>query len=115
VGHRILVVEDNDDLRQYFVEVLSIAGYDVEGAADGLQALRHLENRPPDLVVLDLRMGTFGGVDVLHEWTRKVSIVVVTGSPEDVPPTLKPDCVLTKPVYAEKLIATVQRCLATGS
>jgi two-component system, response regulator, stage 0 sporulation protein F len=108
---RILVVEDNDDLRAYYRDVLSAAGFEVEEAADGLQALRRLDNDVPDLLVCDLRMPFFSGVDVLQELTRKIPVVVVTGSPQDLPPHIQVECVLKKPVYAEKLIETVQQCL----
>jgi CheY-like chemotaxis protein len=97
--------------------VLSTGGFDVEEAADGLKALQHLDNRPPDLVVLDLRMPMLSGAEVRQELaanvlTRQIPVVVVTGSPEalgDVPV----DCVLTKPVMPEDLLAAVRRCLAS--
>jgi CheY-like chemotaxis protein len=43
VAKRILVIEDNDDLRQYFRDVVSTGGFDVEEASDGLKALRQLD------------------------------------------------------------------------
>lgn len=112
---RILVVEDNDDLRSFYHYALTAAGFDVQEAADGIQALRHLDNHPPDLVVLDLRLPMVSGVDVKEELaaniqTREIPIVVVTGSPQDLR-GVAPDCVLTKPVMPEELVRTVQRCL----
>jgi DNA-binding response OmpR family regulator len=115
---RILVVEDNDDLRQYFVDVLTIAGFDVEQAADGMQALRHLDNQTPDLVVLDLRMPMFTGLEIRQDLTaniltRNVPVVVVSGSPEDLR-DIEVDCVLKKPVMPDVLVDTVRRCLESG-
>jgi two-component system, cell cycle response regulator DivK len=84
VGKRILIVEDYDDLRQYFRGVLSTAGYDIEEAADGMQAHRHLDNRSPDLVVLDLRIPFFSGVEIRQDLTaniltRGIPVIVVSG------------------------------------
>jgi len=119
VPNRILVVEDNDDLRGMFRHALSMAGFDVEEAADGIQALRHLDNRPPDLVVLDLRMPMVSGLDIRQDLaasiqTRQIPIVVVSGSPEDLG-QVEVDCVLKKPVFPERLVETVRRCLADRS
>lgn len=108
---RILVVEDNEDLRALFRDALSAAGFDVTEAGDGLQALQRLHNDLPDLVVLDLRLPMLSGVDV-HESirSRDVPIVVVSGSPEDLGD--RPvECVLTKPVMPEQLVTTVRRCV----
>lgn len=113
---RILIVEDNDDLRHLFADALSAAGFHVSQASDGLQALRQLDGNPPDLVVLDLRLPYFSGVEIRQDLasnvvTRGIPVVVVSGSPEDLG-AARADCVLTKPVYPETLIAAVQRCLA---
>jgi CheY-like chemotaxis protein len=119
VPKRILLVEDNDSLRYYFSDVLALAGFQVIEAADGLQALREIESNPPDLVVMDFRMPMFS-VQVSQDlaanaWTRHIPVVMVTGCPQDLPPDVKVDCVLTKPVYGEQLIETVHRCLAAGA
>src|SRR4029078_3714055 len=59
---RILIVEDNSDLRRMFKTAVSLAGFDVDEAADGLEALRVVEERRPDLVVLDLALRALGGL-----------------------------------------------------
>ena len=50
----ILIVEDDADLRRVWRLALQLEGYNVEEAGDGIGALRHLDNHPPNLVVLDL-------------------------------------------------------------
>jgi CheY-like chemotaxis protein len=109
---RILVVDDNDDLRALFQHALAAGGFDVIEAADGVQALQQLHTQVLHLVILDLRMPMLNGVDV-HESirSRKIPIVVVTGSPEDLGDLLV-ECVLRKPVMPETLLETVRRCLA---
>jgi CheY-like chemotaxis protein len=116
---RILVIEDHDDLRSFFCDALTIAGFDTAQAGDGLQALRQLEGHPPDLVVLDLRMPMFNGVEIRQDLaanvlTRDIPVVVVSGSPEDLG-DLKVECLLKKPVTAETLVAAVKRCLAAAA
>jgi twitching motility two-component system response regulator PilH len=115
VPQRILVVEDNHDLRAMFRDALSIAGFHVTEASDGLQALRCLDNERPDLVVLDLRLPQISGVEIHDDLaaniqTRNIPIVVVSGSPHNLGD--RPvECVLTKPVLPEKLVETVRQCL----
>src|SRR5258708_17877070 len=82
---RILIVEDDVDLRRMFRTTLSMAGYDVEDAGDGVEALRIVENRLPDLIVLDLVLRALDRVSVQQELasralTPPLPIVIVTGS-----------------------------------
>jgi two-component system phosphate regulon response regulator PhoB len=114
---RILIVEDDTDLRRFFRTALSMAGYEVEEAGDGIDALHLIENRPPDLVVLDLILRVLDGVSVQQELaaqavTRNIPIVIVTGSAIDTG-ALDVACVLRKPVMPDELIYTVRRCLAS--
>ncbi len=118
-GKRILIVEDDADLRRLFRMALSVAGYDVNEAGDGLEALQIIENRPPDLVVLDLMLRALDGISVRQELaaqslTRHIPIVVVTGSTMDLE-TLDVACVLRKPVMPDELVRTVASCLAAGA
>lgn len=115
-GKRILVVEDDADLRRLFRMALSVAGYDVDEAGDGLDALKIIENRPPDLVVLDLVLRALDGVSVRQELaaqslTRHIPIVVVTGSTVDAG-ALDVACVLRKPIMPDELLRAVATCLA---
>jgi two-component system response regulator MprA len=116
---RILIVEDDDDLRRFFRTALTVAGYEVHEAADGVDALRHVDNDPPDLVVLDLMLRALDGVSVQQELaaralTRHIPIVVVTGSALELT-GLNVACVLRKPVVPDELVKTVATCLTTGA
>lgn len=118
MAKRILVVEDNADLRRLFRTALSLAGFVVDEAADGLDALRIIENRAPDLVVLDLMLQSLDGRSVQQELaagalTRDIPIVVVTGSTLDVA-GVNISCVLRKPVMPDQLVETVRRCIVRG-
>lgn len=115
---RILVVEDDADLRRLFRTALSMAGYQVDEAADGLDALRIIENRVPDLVVLDLMLQTLDGQSVQQELaaralTRNIPIVVVTGSSMEIA-GVNVSCVLRKPIMPDQLVETVRHCIVRG-
>ncbi|HEU4938645.1 MAG TPA: response regulator [Vicinamibacterales bacterium] len=115
-AERILVVEDNDDLRGLYRIALRTAGFQVTQAADGLTALRAIEADGPDLVVLDLGLPLISGFEVprelLHLQTRHMPVVVVTGLPPERTRGLSVSRVLHKPVMPETLVRTVVDCLA---
>ena len=116
---RILIVEDNSDLRRMFKTALSLAGFDVDEAGDGLEALRVVEERRPDLVVLDLVLRALDGLSVQQELaaraaTANIPIVIVTGSTIDTD-NVEVACVLRKPVMPDELICTVRHCLKDGA
>jgi carbon storage regulator CsrA len=59
--HSALVVEDDDNERELLAGCLRVSGFDVETAADGLQAMVRLTEKAPDVVLLDIRMPRFDG------------------------------------------------------
>ncbi|MEU4216134.1 response regulator [Actinoplanes sp. NPDC026623] len=63
----ILLVEDDPDIRHLVAGRLTDAGFDVVGAADGPAALNAARERPPDLVLLAVRMPALSGIDVCRE------------------------------------------------
>lgn len=81
---RILLVEDSKFLRLEMERVLSRDGYAVSTAADGEQALHMAQERPPDLILLDMLLPKISGPDVLkalkHEiLTADIPVVVLSG------------------------------------
>ncbi len=64
---RILVVDDEETIRQLYQEELQDAGYDVEVAADGRQALQAVEQRRPDLMTIDIKMPGMDGIELLRK------------------------------------------------
>ena len=116
---RILIVEDDADLRRIFRTALSLAGFEVEDVGDGIEALHLIDNRVPDLVVLDLVLPSLDGVSIqqelaAHAITSHIPIVIVTGSSIDTD-SLGVACVLHKPVMPDELVRTVQHCLRAGA
>jgi DNA-binding response OmpR family regulator len=116
---RVLIVEDDADLRRMFRQALVFGGFEVQEAGDGLQALRSLDADPPDVMVLDLALPLVSGYGVRQEVAsqahlRQIPVVVVTGQPGP-HHGLDAACLLQKPVAPEKLIDVVRSCIASGS
>jgi CheY-like chemotaxis protein len=84
----ILVVDDEDDVRDFLSTVLEDCGFQVTTAADGAEALEQVEATVPDLISLDLVMPNKSGMRFLHdlrrrqEW-RDIPVVIVTAHAHD--------------------------------
>jgi PAS domain S-box-containing protein len=63
----ILVIDDDEDVRSVLVESLSLAGYEVRSAADGLAGLALMASRPPDLLLIDYLMPGLNGAQVVQQ------------------------------------------------
>lgn len=87
--HRALVVEDNDNERELLAGYLRVSGFDVDTAADGLQAMVRLTEHAPDVVLLDMRMPRFDGQKTISAIRnnpdyRDLKLFAVSGArPED--------------------------------
>lgn len=66
-GKKILVVEDEPDARTMFVDLLSMEGYEVSSAVDGVDALAKVAAEKYDLILLDIVMPNKDGLEVLEE------------------------------------------------
>lgn len=117
----VLVVEDDDRLRELYRSTLVGAGFTVIAVPDGIAALRVVEtDRVPAVVVLDLSLPRLSGRDLGHELrasahTRHIPIVVVTGTDGKDAEDLAVECVLRKPVLPERLIEAVNVCIRRTS
>ncbi len=79
---RILVLEDDPDMRRQLQAVLEDEGYDVAAAGNGTEALAHVRKKPFDLVVADIRMEGMSGLDVIEQVQSEspaVRSLVITG------------------------------------
>ncbi len=113
---RVLVVEDDDDLRHLFRTTLALAGFDVAEARTGLEALERIDHNPPDswCSTSASRRSVVREQIAVHAHTRHVPVVVVTGSVANLD-ALDVNCVLRKPVSPAQIVSTVKSCLASGS
>ncbi|CAN5249145.1 hypothetical protein BH23CHL9_BH23CHL9_00290 [soil metagenome] len=80
---RILIVDDEPDIRATVSAMLEIEGYDVDEATDGAAALSAIEQRIPDIILLDMRMPVLDGWGFAAELRRRghrTPIVVMTAA-----------------------------------
>ncbi len=70
---KILVIEDEPQIRQLFTDVLEAEGYDVETAANGKIALEMIDQKPYDLIISDVKMAELSGADLYALIKRKGS------------------------------------------
>jgi DNA-binding NtrC family response regulator len=119
---RILVVDDEADIRGLLKEILSEEGYDVEVAADAGQARSSRAAQGPDLVLLDIWMPDTDGITLLREWsvTDGYDCPVVMMSGHGTVETaveatrLGAFDFVEKPLSLTKLLRTVERALDAG-
>ena len=117
-GARVLVVEDDDDLRGMLEDTLTDAGFSVRGASHGAEALRLLQHEIPNVIVLDLMLPWVNGIEVLATVRQQphllnVPVLVVTGtvtSAFDLR-SFGPLRVLRKPLDVEALVPTIHDLL----
>jgi two-component system response regulator (stage 0 sporulation protein F) len=69
--NRILIVDDEENIRKLYTEELSAEGYEVSSAESGETALDRVEKVKPDLVVLDIKMADADGLDILGSIKRQ--------------------------------------------
>ena len=121
VTARVVVVDDDDQVREVTEMILAGAGYSVRATANGFEALRWLEEQPWDLLILDLQMPEIDGPtlyrEVLARWPAAAShVLLVSGVAEmphhDDPVKALNIPVLLKPFTLEALRAAVARVLA---
>ncbi len=113
---RVLIVEDDDGVRESIEECLAAEGYAVAPATNGVEALDRLRRGPrPDLIVLDLVMPVMNGTQFLEtlrgeDAIRDIPVVLMTAATPVVhSPLPVADGYLPKPFELTELLATVGR------
>ena len=112
----VLIVEDEEAVRELEKFILEQHGYDVMEARDGLEGLTKAEFRRPDLILLDLMMPDVSGGRMFdemkdHPATAGIPIVVVTGKPnahELFDDEIGADNVIMKPFEADTLLGRIR-------
>jgi two-component system KDP operon response regulator KdpE len=113
----VLVVDDEAPMRKYITTNLKVRGYDVLTASDGTEALKLIDERPFDLLILDIMMPGPDGLDVLARVRRDMDVPVLMlsarGRESDKVEALDAgaDDYLTKPFGVEELLARVRAAL----
>ena len=125
---RVLIVEDDDRIRELLGMLMQSEGFEVVELRDGMEALRYLSACEiygddvvrPDLVVADIQMPEFSGLDLLmgiREHRRRPPVVMVTGIKDDEvhreARRLGAACVINKPFDIERFLRAVDEALAS--
>ena len=82
--NRILIVDDDETVRQSYLRSLESISCNIEAASDGEEALQTMEHKPFDVVLLDMRMPGQDGLSVLRTIKQKwpeSEVVIITGYP----------------------------------
>ncbi|MEY3464747.1 MAG: hypothetical protein RL603_345 [Pseudomonadota bacterium] len=119
---RILVVDDEADIRDLVKDILSEEGYDVDAAANAAEARAARARQEPDLVLLDIWMPDVDGITLLREWSTGIAdgcpVVMMSGHgtvDTAVEATrLGAFDFVEKPLSLAKLLRTVERALDAG-
>jgi two-component system, chemotaxis family, chemotaxis protein CheY len=118
VAQKILVVDDSSTVRTLMRSALERAGYEVDEAADGEEALARLDGRPLGLIVCDLSMPRLDGLGFLQQLRKHPRykftplVLLTTESRAEVKAearTLGAQAFMNKPCSPSQLVSTVQR------
>jgi CheY-like chemotaxis protein len=119
----VLIVDDDDAVREYVGDLLEMEGHDVRSAVDGPQALESIHQERPDCVLLDVMMPGMSGHEVLAEIRRidggsQLPVVMVTAAAGEAQSwqawTGGVDYFLAKPIDVEHLLRVLDY-LTSGS
>ncbi|MFO7557754.1 MAG: response regulator [Desulfobacterales bacterium] len=121
---RILVVDDEPDVRNFLVACIEDAGFKVESAIDGVEALEKIEANAPDLMTLDMVMPRKSGINLMRKLRKnekwsEIPVIVITAHAHDefgsedikefnaFATRHRPKITMEKPVTPERLIRAI--------
>ena len=122
-GARVLLVDDQPDQVEMYHFALERAGFTVDDAENGTEAIAHVRAERPDVIVLDIRLPDMSGWDVCNVLKRdpstaRIPIIILTAAAS---PTLGQEAAdhgcaahLVKPCYPDELTQTVRQILAAA-
>jgi CheY-like chemotaxis protein len=118
---RVLVIDDEPQIRSMLRMMLERAGYEVEEAPDGIEGIRIYRNKPVDLIISDLIMPNKDGIGMIIELKKEfpdVKIIAMSGGGLNKPEgylegakKLGAQRTLTKPINRDELLRTVSDTL----
>lgn len=121
----ILCIEDEPEMIDLMRLILGRRGFEVKGAAGGVEGLKMIRQELPDLVLLDLMMPDMDGWEVYQqmkadEHTKNIPVIVVTAKAQSIDKVLglhiaKVDDYLAKPFSPQDLLSSVERVLKSKS
>ena len=116
---RILVVDDDEDILEVIKYILEDSGYEVETLSDGHDLMDKINEQHPDLVLLDIMLGTMDGRELCKdikstEATHHIPVIMVSASHEIATfnTTDGPNGFIAKPFDISDLLSTIKKQLA---
>ena len=120
-GKLVVCIEDEQEMIDLVQLILGRRGFEVEGANGGLEGLEKVQEKKPDLVLLDLMMPDMDGWEVYQrmksdEDLREIPVIVVTAKAQSIDKVLglhiaKVDDYITKPFGPQELLESVEKIL----
>lgn len=115
----LLLVEDDPDLRELLTDLLQLRGHEVRVASDGIQALREIDVRFPQLVISDLEMPALDGRALIYRMfvedlgRENVPVILMSANPhlEHIAEAVGTPYAIAKPFGFDALYALVNRAL----
>jgi CheY-like chemotaxis protein len=119
MSKRILIIDDEEDVRKYLVAVLKKHGYETLTASDGFEGLAIAKREKPDLITLDLMMPNQSGTDFYRNASKDkslaaVPIIVVSGMSGRHLSVKKPAAVFDKPIEPQAFIDAVTQAIGSS-
>ncbi len=120
MSHKVLVVDDEPDITEFITYNLTKEGFDVDTAADGAGAIEKAQSFQPDLILLDIMMPQFDGVEVCRQLRakpefQKTIIAFLTARDEEYTQVaaldMGGDDFITKPIRPKVLISRIKALL----
>lgn len=115
---KILVAEDDENIREGLIDALEMENYQVQGAVNGREALKYYTQWQPDLLILDVMMPYKSGYDICREIRRgntTIPIIMLTAKGEEIDKVvgleLGADDYITKPFGLRELMARISAVL----
>jgi len=123
MAKKILVIDDEKDMRIYLSTLFSKAGYEVDTASNGSEAITKARSFRPDLVTLDVLMPKKSGVKAYHDLrstpeTRDIPVFILTGLAqqedffsEETAGVRKPEGIFEKPIKRDSFLEKVRETI----
>lgn len=115
---KVLIVDDDKTTREGLAELLEESGYETSAVGTFEEATRILRTSPPDLLIADVRLGPFNGLQLVISSPKPVPAIIITGFAD---PVLESDArrrgaeYVLKPVSPSKLIELVAQKLSSST
>ena len=120
----ILCIEDEPEMIDLIRLILGRRGFDVQGAAGGIEGIKMVRELKPDLVLLDLMMPDMDGWEVYQQMkgessTKDIPVIIVTAKAQNIDKVLglhiaKVDDYIAKPFSPQELLESVDRIFGAG-